>query len=155
MRDICHSRILRIASLLCILLSLFLLVYLNTPDTGGTKDFLSPQRSEYHHEINEMNRSIPVYSGLAESFFLPAPATGAGVKTAAPVQAEEVSIPPLQFVGMIETGEKVIFSFRDTSSNRLLLLEKGEEKDGITLIARNKSEFILNKDKSTFKVDMK
>ena len=75
----------------------------------------------------------------------------------------DVTIPTIHFVGMIETDKKIIYSFRNIDTNRLLLLEEGASVNGLTLLTIERpvigiggeEVFIIKKHGHIFQVDKK
>jgi hypothetical protein len=120
-------------------------------------------RKEYEYRDSAKGMSVPEFTYNLESLFLkeliPVIATAEIVTELVP----PVVPPSLQFVGMIETDDKIIYSFRNMDTNRLLLLEEGMSIDGITLMAIERSPagiggeevFIIKKQDHTFQVDKK
>ncbi len=115
----------------------------------------SQPRKEYEYRDSAKGTSVPEFTYNLESLFL---------KQLIPVIVETKivteSIPPvappsLQFVGMIETDEAIIYSFRNMDTNRLLLLEEGVEMAGITLLSVESTGYTFKNNEITFQVDKK
>ena len=120
-------------------------------------------RKEYEYRNSAKGTTIPEFTYNLESLF---PRQLIPVIVEAEIVTESippVAPPSLQFVGMIETDEAIIYSFRNMDTNRLLLLEEGMSIDGLTLLAIERSPagiggeevFIIKKQDHTFQVDKK
>ena len=155
---------LRSVSIVIISLVVFLYIGLNILfDDIILESSNSQSRKEYEYRDSAKGTSIPGFTYNLESLFLKELIP---VIAAAEIVTELVSpvVPPsLQFVGMIETDDKIIYSFRNMDTNRLLLLEEGMSIDGITLLAIERSPagiggeevFIIEIQDHTFQVDKK
>ncbi|MCK5197923.1 MAG: hypothetical protein KAR21_06210 [Spirochaetales bacterium] len=155
---------LRSVSIVIISLVVFLYIGLNILfDDIILESSNSQSRKEYEYRDSAKGTSIPGFTYNLESLFLKELIP---VIAAAEIVTELVSpvAPPLlQFVGMIETNEATIYSFRNMDTNRLLLLEEGMSIDGITLLAIERSPagigreevFIIKIQDHTFQVDKK
>ncbi len=164
MYNIKLAGVLRFISIIIIFLIVFLYILLNTliddvaPEIGDTKS-----GKEYKYMASPRAGAIPEFTYNLESLFLKEliPAIAETIIVSEPVI--EVDIPSLQFVGMIETDDAKIYSFRNMDTNRLLLLEEGVKIDGLTLLAIERSVsgtvggevFIIKKQGHTFQVDKK
>jgi hypothetical protein len=120
-------------------------------------------RKEYEYRDTAKDRTIPEFSYVLESIF---PRQLIHVIPKSEIVTESVppvAPPSLQFVGMIEIDKKIIYSFRNMDSNRLLLLEEGMSNNGIILLAIERSPsgiggedvFVIKKQDHTFQVDKK
>lgn len=120
-------------------------------------------RKEYEYRDSAKGTTIPEFTYNLESLF-PRQLIPVIVETkidSKPVVP--VNIPSLQFVGMIETDERMIYSFRNMDTNRLLLLEEGMSTSGLTLLDIERSPagisggevFIIKNQDHTFQVDKK
>ena len=164
MHNINLQGLLRSVSIIIIFLIVILYIGLNVLfDDIILESSNSQPRKEYEYRDSTTGTSIPEFTYNLESLF---------PKQLIPVIVEtkivSESIPPvappsLQFVGMIETDEAIIYSFRNMDTNRLLLLEEGMSIDGLTLLAIERSPagiggeevFIIKKQDHTFQVDKK
>jgi len=115
----------------------------------------SQLRKEYEYIDNSKSTNIPEFTYKLKSFF---------VKQSVPVIVETKIVtesiipsapPSLKFVGMIETEDKIIYSFRNMNTNKLLLFEEGVEMSGITLIFASWTGYTLKKNEIIFQVDKK
>jgi len=107
----------------------------------------------YEYGLNPVSVNIPEFSYNIVSLF-PRRLAPAEVKTKIitnplPLQAA----PSLTFVGMIETDEAVIYSFRDRDTNKMLLFEEGVELEGIILLSVEARTYRFKKDGITFQVE--
>ncbi len=116
-------------------------------------------RKVYEYKDSLEVRGIPVFTGDLESLF---PKQLLPVRIApklVPKLLPAVVPPPLQFVGIIETEKKRIYSFRNMDTNRVMLLEEGVSTSGLILLSVEKSAmgtvYILTKDNFKFQVGKK
>ncbi len=72
-------------------------------------------------------------------------------------QKNDVPIPELYFVGMVETDKKTIYSFRNRDTNKLFLLQEGVSANELTLLPIDEVNgagiFVIKKQNITFQVD--
>jgi hypothetical protein len=164
MHNINLQGLLRSVSIIVISLAVFFYIGL----TGLFDDIILESSDiqpgkEYEYSDSAKSTSIPEFTYILESLFpkklIPVIAETDIVTKLAP----SVPLLSLQFVGMIETDEKKIYSFRNMETNRLLLLEEGMSIDGVTLLTIERSPagtggeevFIIKKQDHTFQVDKK
>lgn len=160
MHNIKLTSVLRFVSIVIISLIIFLYIMLNTLiddvvfESGDTES-----GKEYLYMAITGAGVIPEFTHNPESLF-PKPL----VRPVVPVIAESiivsepaspVDIPSLQFVGMIETSDKTIYSFRNMDTNKLILFEEGVEKDDLTLISEEGRSYTFKKKEFVFQVDKK
>ena len=132
------SRVLRIISIL--LLPLLLYLYLELDDMNSIL-MIAPERMnkglDYNYTVGLSDNKVPVFTYSLESLF-PRQIAAVVVKDTIPIPEEpvpDVRIPDLKFIGMIETDERVIYSFKYVGLNKMLLFEEGVETDGLTLLS--------------------
>ncbi len=115
----------------------------------------SQPRKEYEYRDSEKGMSIPDFSYNLESLFpkqlIPVIAT----TKLDSIPVVPVNIPSLQFVGMIETDDKIIYSFRNMDTKKLMLFEEGVILKGIILLTAEAAKYTFKKNKITFQVDKK
>ena len=164
MHNINLQGLLRSVSIIIISLLVFLYIGLNTItddiifETGD-----SQPGKKYEYKAGFTGISIPKFTNNLESLFPRKIIPEVVAAKIIPEPVSPVDLPALQFVGMIETDDKIIYSFRNMDTNRLLLLEEGMSIDGITLMAIERSPagiggeevFIIKKQDHTFQVDKK
>ncbi len=68
---------------------------------------------------------------------------------------KQTIIPSLSFIGTVETGNKRIYSFKNTDTQKLLLLEKGIKNDRITIVGDDGTTCTLKINDHTFQVEKK
>ena len=115
---------------------------------------------EYEYRDSAKDAAVPEFSYGLESLFLKELIPVTPTAELVTDLVSPVAPPSLQFVGMIETDEKTIYSFRNMDTSRLLLLEEGMSIDGITLLAIERSPagigredvFIIKKQDHIFRV---
>lgn len=162
MHEVKLTYVLRTVSILFIFILVFLFLRLNSLKRYNIEESSGGEiRIDYEHNISSSDNRSPEFTYNLESLFphqlIP--------KIIEPVIITEpvidVPVPTLQFVGMIETDKKLIYSFRNRDTNRLLLLEEGACVDGLTLLPVERpvngtdegNVFILKKQSITFQVD--
>ena len=161
MYNIKLADVLRFISIIVISLLVFLYITINIliDDIVFKSDDTQPGK-EYEYRASPTGISIPEFTYSLESLFPGQliPVIAETIIVSEP--AAPVDIPSLQFIGMIETDKKIIYSFRNMDTNRLLLFEEGFSVDGLTLLAVERSPagigggevFILKKQGHTFQV---
>ncbi len=153
MPNIKLSGVLRYVSLLIIFLLIFLYIILNTtayyvvPEIDNTNS-----RKKYEYRESPAGASIPEFTFNLESLFPRKIISEVVVATIIPEPAIPVDIPSLQFVGMIETDERRIYSFRNLDTTKLLLFEEGVTLKGIKLIFTEDGKYTFMKNETTFQV---
>ena len=65
------------------------------------------------------------------------------------------AIPDLAYIGIVATKQRQIYSFKDSSTGKLVLLEKGIETDGLTFMEDADSMCTLKIAGRLFKVEKK
>lgn len=160
MYNITLAGVLRISSILLISLIAFFYIILNI-SIANIDSVVNDVKfgKDYEYITGPTSMIVPEFTSTLESLFL---------KESVPVIVETVivteptapvNIPSLEFVGMIETVKKIIYSFRNTDTNRLLLIEEGASVDGLTLVSVKRSdggtEYTFKKDNIKFLVDKK
>ena len=68
---------------------------------------------------------------------------------------KQTVIPNLSYIGIVATAHKHIFSFKDSSTGKLILLEKGIETGGLTLVKDTETMCTLEIGGRLFKVGKK
>ena len=148
--------ILRSLSIILIFLIVLLYIVLNVfPGDIYLESGNSQLRKKYEYIDRSKIRTIPDFTHNLELLFLKHQVQ-AIVKTKIVTESIPPSASPsLKFVGMIETDNKIIYSFRNMDTNRILLLEKGVEVSGIILLATHTQGYILKNNEITFQVGKK
>ena len=164
MHNINLASVMRFISIIIISLIVFFYIMQNTLiDSIVSESSDTGPRKEYEYQVRPTGTGIPEFSYDLESLF-PQQLTQEIVETKIVTELIPPFAPPLlQFVGMIETNKKIIYSFRNMDTNRLLLLEEGVQTDGLTLLHIERSPagtgggevFIIKKQDHTFQVDKK
>ena len=153
MHNINLQGLLRSVSVIIIFLIVFLYIMLNTKIDNIVLESNDTQPGkEYEYGINPKSMSIPGFSYDLELLF---PRQLIPVLVDTIIVSETivpVDIPSLKFVGMIETDEAIIYSFRNEDTNRLLLLEEGIKVTGITLLSARATGYTLKKNETAFQV---
>ncbi len=160
MREIKLAYILRTVSILIAFLLIFLIIKLNALKDNTAADYFEGQSGKnYNHEYDLFEPSIPDFTYDLKSLFPRQVIFGIVEKKAVAKLADAVIIPDLKFIGMIETDNKRIFSFRNKNTNKLLLLEEEVSVGGFTLLqgaeAAEEKVFLIKKQDITFRVDKK
>jgi hypothetical protein len=159
MYNIKLAGVLRFISIIVISLLVFLYITINIViDDIAFKSSDAQPRKEYEYRASPGGMSIPEFTYNLESLFPGQliPVIAETIIVSEP--AATVDIPSLKFIGMIETDKKIIYSFRNMDTNRMLLLEEGSSVNGLTLQAIERSPagrgkvFILKKQGHTFQV---
>ena len=154
MHNIRLADILRIISIVIILLTVFLYIMLNVLiddivfESGDTQP-----GKKYEYRARPTNMSIPKFTYNLESLFPCKIIPDVVAVKIIPKPAAPVDIPSLQFVGMIETDKKIIYSFRNKDTNKLLLFEEGVVLEGIMMISVEEKKYTFKKNEITFQVD--
>jgi len=147
--------VIRILSIIVITFVIFLYIGFNAAlddNIFKISDIKSGKNYEYGLN-NPVSMNIPEFSNNLVLIF-PRRLTPAVVKTKIitnPLPQQDA--PSLKFVGMIETDEVKIYSFRNMDTNKLLLFEEGVELEGITLLSVEARTFRFKKDGITFQVE--
>ncbi|MCK5153879.1 MAG: hypothetical protein KAQ93_05925 [Spirochaetales bacterium] len=145
--------LLRSVSIIIISLVVFLYIGLNTlTDDIVFKSADSQPGKKYEYRTAPAGISIPKFTNNLESLFPRKiiPEVVAAKIIHKPVTP--VNTPSLQFVGMIETDKKIIYSFRNLDTNKLLLFEEGVVLEGITLVSTEEEKYTFKKNEITFQV---
>jgi len=148
--------LLRSVSIIIIFLIVFFYVRLTVLlDDIVLESRISQPQKEYEYTGSAKSLNIPEFAYELESLFLKqqVPVIATTKLDSKPVAP--VNIPLLQFVGMIETDEKRIYSFRNKDTNKLMLFEEGVVLEGTILIAVEASKYTFKKNEITFQVDKK
>ena len=148
--------LLRSVSIIIILLLVFFYIGLTVLlDDIVLESSISQPRKEYEYIGSAKDPGIPEFTYTLESLFpkQPVPVVVPTKLDSKPVNP--VNIPLLQFVGMIETDNKIIYSFRNIHTNKLMLFEEGVVLEGTMLIAVETSKYTFRKNEITFQVDKK
>ena len=156
MHNIRLAGILRFISLIIIFLIVFLYIMLNTLiDDSIFKSNDTPSGKKYEYRTGSAGISVPEFAYNTKSLFPDQliPKTAEIKIVSRP--AAPVVIPSFQFIGMIETEKKIIYSFRNMDTNKLLLFEKGLVLNGITLVSEEEKKYIFRKNGVEFQVDKK
>ena len=154
MHNIKLAGVLRFISIVIISLTVFLYIMLNTliDDIVFESGDKQPG-NKYEYRAGPTGMSIPKFTYNLESLFPGQliPVIAETIIVSEP--AAPVDIPLLQFIGMIETDKKIIYSFRNKYTNKLLLFEEGVFLEGITLISVEEKKYTFKKNEITFQVD--
>lgn len=156
MHKINLQRLLRTASVLIIFLSLFLyngLIVIFDDIVLENRISLSRKKYEYTNILKD--QAIPDFLFTLESLFL---MKSIPVITEAEIVTDLVpplKPPTLQFVGMIETDNKIIYSFRNMETDRLMLFEEGVVLEEIIMIAVEETKYTFKRNETVFQVDKK
>ena len=154
MYNIKLAGVLRFVSIIVISLLVFLYITINIviDDIVFKSDDTHPGK-EYEYRASPSEMSIPEFTYNLESLFPGQliPVIAETIIVSEP--AAPVDIPLLQFIGMIETDKKIIYSFRNKYTNKLLLFEEGVFLEGITLISVEEKKYTFKKNEITFQVD--
>ena len=154
MHSIKLAGVLQFISLVIISLIVFLYFVLNTlVDTIVSKNFESFPNKEYEYRVDPTGMSIPEFTYSLESLFPSQiiPEISETIIIFKP--ALPFDIPLLQFIGMIETDEKIIYSLRNIETKKLLLFEQGVVLEGITLVSIEEDKYTFKKNEIKFQVD--
>ncbi|MCK4542405.1 MAG: hypothetical protein KAU17_09235, partial [Spirochaetales bacterium] len=97
---------------------------------------------------------VPAFSYAFESMF--------DLKVSRPVPVSrgpgplvEISVPKLNFVGVIQTADSTVYSFKEEKTNRILLLQEGSARNGYSLLRADGDTFLLRYDEIEFEVRKK
>ncbi len=144
----------RILSLLVIGISaVFFTRVKELPVFAHAETFQGSSGKAYENETIQFDRTRTGFSRSLHTLF-PRPARQAeAVKAETPKEQKKVTPPDLTFVGMIETGTKTVYSFRNNKTHTLLLLKKGIEVHGLTLIRCRENVCIIKKEGMIFQVE--
>ncbi len=109
---------------------------------------------EYRYRMEQPEESVKGFSDTLWTLFRrkgvpPPPSPPPVVKKE---QVQTVQPPPLVFVGMVKTGGKKRYSFKNTDTGSMLFLEKGITVQGLTLRKSTQTACILEKGGTLFKV---
>lgn len=154
MHNIKLPGVLRFISILIILFLVYLYITLNAlVDDIGLKSISSTSRKKYEYSNFPADKSNIEFIYNLESLFIKQPVPVI-------VETKDLSelvlpkaLPSFQFVGMIETDKKTIYSFRNIDTNKLMLFEEGIVLEGISLIAVETIIYTFKKNGTTFQVD--
>lgn len=146
--------IIRALSLLCIMLSLFLVSVSRRKETIMIPENGFKTSRMFSYTAAVLHRQRPSFDYTVNSLF----PRNSGKKTKKTVPEkktamEHTAAPSLTFIGIVETGNKKIYSFKDTHTKRLIFLEKGIENNGITLIGDSGTTYTLKIKDRTFQVE--
>ncbi len=156
MYKIILSGVFKFVSILIIFFTVLLFITLNAlVDDIGLKSNNTSTRKNYELSTAPAYRTIPEFIYNLESIFsrhlIPVI-----VKIKSVSETNPPETPPLlKFVGMIETDKKIIYSFRNMDTNKLLLFEKGVFIEGIILVSVEVTKYTFRKNETTFQVDKK
>lgn len=100
-------------------------------------------RKEYAYRDSAKGTSVPKFTNNLESLFPRKIIPEVVAAKIIPEPAAPVDIPSLQFIGMIETDKKIIYSFRNIDTNKLLLFEEGVVLEGILLVSAEEKIYIF------------
>ncbi len=122
-------RLERIVALLTICVSVFLGSLVQRTE----KILKASERTDYPlkalYTDTSLKRDVPPFDYSIASLFI----RNRNMRIIQPV-TKQISIPDLTFIGNIETEKKHIYSFKNVHTDKLVLLEKGIETDGLILI---------------------
>lgn len=154
MHNIKLADVLRFISIVIISLTIFLYIMLNTlTDDIVFESGDSQPGKKYEYIAGPAGMSIPKFTYNPESLF-PGQLIPVIVETIIVSEpAAPVDIPSLQFIGMIETDERKIYSFRNMDTNKLMLFEEGVVLEGITLVSAEEKKYTFKKNEIKFQVD--
>jgi len=146
--------VLRSISIIIILFVIFLYIMLNTllDDVVSESSDSQPEKN-YEYRAGSVGTSIPNFNNNIESIFPGKIIPKVVEVTIVSEPAAPVDIPSLQFIGMIETDEKTIYSFRNKDTNKLMLFEEGVVLEGITLVSAEEKKYTFKKNEIKFQVD--
>ncbi len=115
----------------------------------------SQLRKEYAYRDSAKGTNVPKFANNLESIFPRKIIPEVVSAKIIPEPATPVDIPSLQFIGMIETDKKIIYSFRNIDTNKLLLFEEGVILEGILLVSAEEKKYIFKKNEIAFQMDKK
>ncbi|MCK5671909.1 MAG: hypothetical protein KAH95_00960 [Spirochaetales bacterium] len=153
MHNINLQGLLRSVSIIIISLLVFLYIGLNTItddiifETGD-----SQPGKKYEYKAGFTGISIPKFTNNLESLFPRKIIPEVVAAKIIPEPVSPVDLPALQFVGMIETDKKTIYSFRIIDTNKLMLFEEGVILEGTILIAVEATKYTFKKNEIIFQV---
>jgi len=145
--------IIRALSLLSIMLSLFLVSVSRRKETIMIPENGFKTSRMFSYTAAVLHRPRPSFDYTVNSLF-PRSSGNKTKKTVPEKKAamEQTAAPSLTFIGIVETDNKKMYSFKDTHTQRLLFLEKGMENNGITLIGDSGATCTLTIKDRTFQV---
>ncbi len=130
------TSVLRVLSLINICISGILLYRLERIPSMPAKEVSAGAMSvrKYILKDSHYEESIPHFSPSLQSLF-PQQTVSSPVRIKiSEDKNESFEIPHLIFIGMVDTGANVLYSFKNTVTNKLLFLEKGVNVNGLTLL---------------------
>jgi hypothetical protein len=146
--------LIRSGLLLFLGIQLFLLLSLPSDITPAGNSGEEQERKPYPVEQESSLIGVPAFSYAYESMF--------DLKASRPVPvsrepetAVEIPVPKLNFVGVIQTADSTVYSFKEEKTNRILLLQEGSERNGYTLLRVDGDTFLLRYDEIKFEVKKK
>lgn len=146
--------VIRALSLLSITVSIFLVSVSNRKETVLIPENGSKSSKTFSYTGTVLNRQRPPFDYTVNSLF--PRNSGSETKKTVPAKkaaVEQTAVPSLTFIGIVETDNKKIYSFKHTHTQRLLFLEKGVENNGITLISDSGTTCTLKIKDRTFQVE--
>ncbi len=133
---------------------LFLLLSLPSDFTPAGNSGEEQERKPYPVEQENSLSRVPAFSYAFESMF--------DLKVSRPVPVSrgpgplvEISVPKLNFVGVIQTADSTVYSFKEEKTNRILLLQEGSARNGYSLLRADGDTFLLRYDEIEFEVRKK
>lgn len=153
MHNFKETGILKILSVFSMSISIFMGIELYSLKNETAVENIKAQKTkEYTHVVPPHVNIHPVFSSAVESLF---PKVLKPVEVKKTIHLEKgIIIPELTFIGMVETAEKRIYSFKDLDTGNLLFLEKGVNIKGLTLVNCADNTCTIKINDTTFQVEM-